>query len=417
MPRPGIAGKMKTNNNPRMRRDLEFFPILHGNDQLIVIRDHLGLVEDGKAVALPLYELMTLLDGTNTVRDIQMILMRQRRGVLVGSEEVERLMAHLDESYLLETERYVRAKEKIVAEFAAEKVRSCSHCGSSYPDKAADLKKSLDEIINTQPRVFEPEGRVTALIAPHIDLSVGTKVYGSAYQWVRHTSPSRVVVLGVGHKMRGDLFSLTEKDFETPLGTVKNDRGLVRKLRGAGRSIISDNDFVHRAEHSLEFQVIFLQHLLAQDSFTIIPILCGPIMTSFSGCTRQTYLEKARPFLKVLSEILHGEGKETLLVAGVDFSHIGPKFGHDMPATHLESQSEKHDQNLLKAVSEGEADEFWEESLRVGDRFNVCGFSAMACLMEVIPPSKGRVLNYQCWHEEATRSAVSFAAVVFLKSA
>jgi AmmeMemoRadiSam system protein B len=155
---------------------------------------------------------------------------------------------------------------------------------------------------------------------------------------------------------------------------------------------------------------------LAQDSFTIIPILCGPIMTSFSGCTRQTYLEKAAPFLKVLSEILHEE-EETLLVAGVDFSHIGPKFGHDMPAIHLASQSEKHDQNLLKAVSEGEADEFWEESLRVGDRFNVCGFSAMACLMEVIPSSKGHVLNYQCWHEEATRSAVSFAAVVFLKSA
>jgi MEMO1 family protein len=407
---------MKANNNPSIRRDLEFFPILHGNDQLIVIMDHLGLVEDGKAVALPLYELMTLLDGTNTVRDIQMILMRQRGGVLVGTEEIEQLMAHLDESYLLETEKYVQAREKIVAEFAAKKVRACSHCGISYPDQTAELKKSLDEIINTQSYTLKPEGSVTALIAPHIDLSVGTRVYGSAYQWVKHTSPSRVVVLGVGHKMMGDLFSLTEKDFETPLGTVKNDRGLVRKLREAGHSIISDNDFVHKAEHSLEFQVIFLQHLLAQASFTIIPILCGPIMTSLSDCTRHAYLEKATPFLKVLSEILHEEGEETLLVAGVDFSHIGPKFGHDMPATHLESQSEKHDQKLLKAVSEGEMDEFWEESLRVGDRFNVCGFSAMACLMEVIPPSKGRVLNYQCWHEEATRSAVSFAAVVFLKS-
>jgi AmmeMemoRadiSam system protein B len=407
---------MKANNSPRIRRDLEFFPIPHGDEQLIVIRDHLGLVEDGKAVALPLYRLMTILDGTNSVRDIQMILMRQKGGVLVGTEEIEDLMAHLDESYLLETERYVQAREKIVAEFAAKKVRACSHCGTSYPDQAADLKKSLDEIIDTQPSVPEPEGTVTALIAPHIDLSVGTGVYGSAYQWVKHTSPSRVVVLGVGHKMMGDLFALTEKDFETPLGTVKTDRGLVRKLREAGHSIISDNDFVHKAEHSLEFQIIFLQHLLVQDSFTIIPILCGPIMTSLSDCTRKNYLEKATPFLKMLSEIMQEEDEETLLVAGVDFSHIGPKFGHDIPATHLESQAENHDQKLLKAVSEGERDEFWEESSRVGDRFNVCGFSAMACLMEVIPPSKGRVLNYRCWHEEATRSAVSFAAVVFLKN-
>jgi AmmeMemoRadiSam system protein B len=108
-------------------------------------------------------------------------------------------------------------------------------------------------------------------------------------------------------------------------------------------------------------------------------------------------------------------GGETLIVAGVDFSHIGPKFGHDMPATHLEGQSERHDQKLLEAVSKGEADEFWEESIRVKDQFNVCGFSAMACLMEILPPSKGKILNYQCWHEEATRSAVSFASVVFLE--
>ncbi len=407
---------MKADNNPRIRRDLEFFPILHGNDQLIVIRDHLGLVEDGKAVALPLYQLMTLLDGTNTVRDIQMILMRQRGGVLVGTEEIDHLMADLDKSYLLETERYAQAKEKVVAEFAAKNVRYCSHCGSSYPDQATDLKKYLDEIINTQPSLSDQKGIVKALIAPHIDLSVGKRAYGGAYRWFKHVSPSRVVLLGVGHKMMGDLFSLTEKDFETPLGKVKNNRCLVRKLREAGRSIVADNDFVHKAEHSLEFQVIFLQHLLAQDSFSIIPILCGPIMTSISGCTRKNYLEKATPFLKVLSEILNEEGEETLLVAGVDLSHIGPKFGHDMPATHLESQSEKHDQILLKAVSECEADEFWEESIRVEDRFNVCGFSAMACLLEVIPPSKGRVLNYRCWHEEATRSAVSFASVVFLKN-
>ena len=406
---------MDVGNNPRLRRDLEFFPIQRGNESLVVIRDHLGLVEDGKAVALPLYEFMTLLDGTNTVRDIQMILMRQKGGVLVGTDEVERLLTRLDAAYLLETERHVQARDKIVARFAAKKVRPCSHCGRSYPGKATDLKNSLDEILNTQPPVPEPERSVIALIAPHIDLSVGAGVYGSAYQWVKHTSPSRVVVLGVGHQMRGDLFSLTEKDFQTPLGKIKCDRGLVQKLCKAGHSVISDNDFVHKAEHSLEFQVIFLQHLLAQDSFTIIPVLCGPIITSLPDCTRQTYLEKAAPFLKVLSEILSNDSEETLLVAGVDFSHIGPKFGHSMSATHIEGQSNNHDQTLLKAVSKGEVDAFWEESIRVGDQFNVCGFSVMACLMEILPPSRGQVLNYQCWHEEATRSAVSFAAVVFTK--
>jgi AmmeMemoRadiSam system protein B len=220
-------------------------------------------------------------------------------------------------------------------------------------------------------------------------------------------------VLGVGHQMMGDLFCLTEKDFETPLGVVKNDRNMVKELWDAGRAIISENDFGHRDEHSVEFQVIFLQHLLPEDSFTIIPILCGPLMPSLSGYSRSAYMETAGPFLQALSGILSDGDHETLVVAGVDFSHIGPKFGHNMPATHLQGQSEMHDQNLLKAFSNMQTDVFWEESIRVKDQFNVCGFSAMACLMEVLPPSRGQILGYEVWHEQPTRSAVSFAAVGF----
>jgi AmmeMemoRadiSam system protein B len=404
---------MKANKNPRIRRDLEFFPIRQDNSQLVLVRDQLGLVEEGKAVPWPLYEFMTLLDGTNTIRDIQMALIRQKGGVLVGTDEVEALLAHLDESFLLDTKKYEHARENIVARFAAKTVRPCSHSGRSYPDKPADLKSRLDEILKAQTPAPKPESRVVALVAPHIDLSVGSRVYASGYQWLKYTSPSRVVVLGVGHQIMGDLFCLTEKDFETPLGVVKNDRNMVKELWDAGRAIISENDFGHRAEHSVEFQVIFLQHLLPEDSFTIIPILCGPLMPSLSGYSRSAYMETAGPFLQALSGILSDGDHETLVVAGVDFSHIGPKFGHDMPATNLQGQSEMHDQNLLKAFSNMQPDVFWKESIGVKDQFNVCGFSAMACLMEILPPSRGQILGYEVWHEQPTRSAVSFASVGF----
>ena len=136
-------------------------------------------------------------------------------------------------------------------------------------------------------------------------------------------------------------------------------------------------------------------------------------MPSPSGYSRSAYMETAGPFLEALSGILSDGDHETLVVAGVDFSHIGPKFGHNMPATHIQSQSEMHDQNLLKAFSNMQPDAFWEESVRVKDQFNVCGFSAMACLMEILPPSRGQVLGYEVGHEEPTKSAVSFAAVGF----
>jgi AmmeMemoRadiSam system protein B len=400
--------------HPCVRSDLEFFPVYHAGEQLILIKDHLGLVEEGKAVPFALYEIMALLDGTRTIRDIQTTLMRCRGGVLVGHEEVERLVSLLEASFILDTESYRRSKDEIVAAFSAQPLRPCSHCGRSYPNQPDELRKMLEEILAKQAAPMpRPETRVVAVIAPHIDLGVGTQVYSSAYQWLKQTSPSKIVVLGVGHQLVDGLFCLTEKDFQTPLGIVKNDRQGVKRLRQAGDRLISGNDFVHRSEHSLEFQVIFFQHLLAEGSYDIIPILCGPVSPFISAYTRRAYLETAGPFLSALRDILSERPEEILVVAGVDFSHIGPKFGHQVPASHIRNQSESHDRRLLEALSRGDAEGFWEESARVQDRFNVCGFSALACLMEVLPSCKGHILNYRVWHEEATRSAVSFAAMAF----
>ena len=128
---------------------------------------------------------------------------------------------------------------------------------------------------------------------------------------------------------------------------------------------------------------------------------------------RNAYIEKAGPFLNKLREILLDPEQETLLVAGVDLSHIGLKFGHERPADYLDSQAEKHDRNLLEYLSHGDADSFWQESQGVEDRFHVCGFSALACLLEVLSGWKGEILDYERWHEEATKSAVSFSALLF----
>ena len=82
-------------------------------------------------------------------------------------------------------------------------------------------------------------------------------------------------------------------------------------------------------------------------------------------------------------------------------------------AEYLKGQSEAHDKKLLEHLSAHDPDRFWEESERMKDQFNVCGFSALACLLEILPPCKGQILGYERWHEEPTRSAVSFAAVAF----
>jgi AmmeMemoRadiSam system protein B len=403
-------GEIMTDKAPSIRRDVEFVPLAQGGRQYILVRDPLGLVPEGKAFDASLAQLLALLDGKNTIRDLQMAFMRQRGGLLVGTDEVLRLLADLDHAFLLETERYAQARGRIVAEFASRSTRPCVHCGQAYPRDAAALRQKLDETLDNTSDEPEPEGRIVALVAPHIDLSVGSRVYGAAYRPLRGAAPQRVVVLGVGHSMGRDLFCVTDKAFETPLGVQETDKPLIDELRRVGLEAVAENDFAHRGEHSIEFQLILLQHVLATPSWTMISILCGPIVGCLREYSREAYVAKAGPFLEVLAGILD---EQSLLVVGVDFSHIGPKFGHEMPADYLARQSEVHDRALLDRLCARDADQFWEESRKVGDRFNVCGFSALACLLELLPSCEGRVLDYTTWHEGPTRSAVSFAAAAF----
>ena len=399
---------------PCIRRDLEFFPVQHSGRKMILIRDHLGIVPEGKAVNLSVYNLLTLLDGAKTVRDLQMEMMRLSGGVLVGSDEITSFLADLDASYLLDSERYRAAKDQIITDFASKTTRHCSLCGRSYPNDVSELTQTLNDILANPTSDNSPEGNIKAIVAPHIDLSAGSKVYAGAYGKLRHASPERVVLLGVGHHMAKDMFCLTGKDFATPLGVVKNEPDVMRQLKEIDTESIADNDFEHRSEHSIEFQVLFLQHLLGTSTFTILPILCGSLMANLPAYDRSAYLKKAGPFLEALKKIISAEGKETLIVAGVDFSHIGLKFGHGNPAQYIESRAEAHDKHLLKALSERNVDLFWEESQKVKDQFNVCGFPALACLLEILPSCSGTVLDYQMHHEAATQSAVSFAAMVFV---
>ncbi len=402
---------------PRARRDLDLFPIRHEGKQAVLIRDPLGLVREGTALPLPIYRLLSMLDGNTRVQDLQVALMHQQGGLLVGRAEVEKLLAELDRLYLLESRRFRDAKGRLIQEFVRSDRRSASHAGHSYPARPRELKSRLDDILEGGKDAQDPSENICALVAPHIDLSAGQKVYASAYRSIRHANPSTIVVLGVGHYMAEGLFSLTPKTFQTPLGEVKAERELFERLREKGGGAVAGDDFAHRTEHSIEFQVLFLQHLFPHARFTILPILCGSPQVCLSHCTREDYLEKAGGFIEELRRILGEKSDRTLVVAGVDFSHIGPKFGHEASARTLAPDSRAHDTRLLNRLCAFDASGFWEESSAVNDRFNVCGFSALACMLEVLPECRGEVLDYDVWHEEATQSAVSFSAVAFTPAA
>jgi len=409
------------NETPCFRKDLEFIPIQHEGQQLVMVRDQLGLIPEGQAMAPEFFQLLTLFNGTRTLCEVQATLVREAGGQLLDSDVAQRIQDDLDGAFLLDSARYREARDHVVQEYAHCSERACALVGRTYPEDPARLRTWLDVILAAEDDAALPDvsdgaaAPLKALVAPHIDPPVGAVGYAAAYKLLRVgvAAPEirRVVALGIGHSLTRGLFALTSKDFHTPLGVLRNASEEVAALRDAGRGCLAANDFAHRSEHSIEFQALFLQHLLPADSFSLVPILCGSLLHGLPVYTRQAFRDAAGPFLEQLASL--AAAPDTLIVAGVDFAHVGPKFGHKESSRALEAEATAHDKELLDCLVRGDAAGFWATSAAVRDRYNVCGFAALATLLEILPPVSGRALYYRLWHEQPTDSAVGFAAAAF----
>lgn len=399
----------------RLRPDLEIQPLEFQGRQGMLVSDRLGLIQNPVFLQGEALEVLSLIDGRREARDIQLEFLRRRGYSLSGAGLVEEILNSFRQLGLLDTPEFQARKQKLIQDFAALPVREPALAGEAYPGDSKELRKFLSEMLETGP--LPPESQPlgsdrnpAALIAPHIDLQRGRRLYALAYCLLTGKKYRRVLVLGTGHMVENGTVSLTEKDFSTPLGPVKTDKELVRKLKKAGADLLAPDDFAHKNEHSIEFQLLFLQHLLGND-FQLVPLLFGSFQPWLRTAGRAAGIPGLRPFLNCLAEA--AAGPETLVVAGVDLCHVGPKFGHRQTASELKEEVVAFDHDLVEALLRRQPESFWSLVQANDDRFNVCGFPALASLLEIISGREGIFLGYELAEESAANSAVSFAAVVY----
>lgn len=99
-----------------------------------------------------------------------------------------------------------------------------------------------------------------AIVAPHIDFHRG----GPCYAWghkelVEAEGADLYTVLGTSHCGGQNPFSAILKDSITPFRTVEADKEFVRELQKDYRGDLFAEQHLHRTEHSIEFQVVFLE--------------------------------------------------------------------------------------------------------------------------------------------------------------
>jgi AmmeMemoRadiSam system protein B len=173
-------------------------------------------------------------------------------------------------------------------------------------------------------------------------------------------------------------------------------------------------DYCHAVEHSIEFQVVFLQHLFGPD-IRIVPILCGAFAKSiYTGC-KPEHDEEVRSFLDRLGNIAAREGKRLLWVLGIDMAHMGARYGDRLPAranTGEMTEVARRDQERIGRINAADALGFWDLVQQNQDDLKWCGSSPLYTFLKAVPDARGTLRRYEQWNIDDA-SVVSFAALSF----
>jgi AmmeMemoRadiSam system protein B len=393
-------------------RSIETFPVDVEAKPLVCLRDPLRYATAPLLVPYPAYFILTLLDGRRSAADVQRAFTRQY-GTRLEERELAQLLTMLDEHHYLDSARFVARRSSIDTAFHATPVRAPAHAGTSYPDDPVALGAHLDGFFTEVPHAA-PSGRLAALVAPHVDLRVGGRAYGHAYAAVAAAPAARYVILGTSHAPGRRRFVATRKDFATPLGTVATDHSFLDRLAGSLAHDVYADEILHRTEHAIEFQVVMLRHVLGARPFTIVPILVTSFHDLIARGTPPTADAEIAAFVPALRAALAADDVPTVLVAAVDFAHVGAKFGDAAGLTPaLLAATSAKDRALLAALEHADPRSFFTTLAADADRTRVCGAAPLLVFLELVRGMRGRLLCHDETRDDGTRSLVTFASLAF----
>ena len=398
---------------PRLRLGLDFIPSPDAQHPGLLIRDPLKFSDAMLLIPPQLVECLACFDGEQTSLDLRAALVRITGEIQIGELE-KHLFDTLNEAGFLENEVFETQRLERIKEFTASAKREASHAGSAYPDNAEEARQTIAEFMQ-QGQPPAAEDSLVGIAAPHVSPFGGWESYRDAYSALLPAYQDRTfVVLGTSHYGEPDRFGLTRKPFVTPFGETTTDSGLVDELAAAAPDAIRMEDYCHAIEHSIEFQVLFLQYLYGPN-IRILPILCGSFLRSIHHGTKPEANEQVARFFGALGDLSAREGKKLLWVLGVDMAHMGRRYGDQMVARADQGEMtdvSARDKLRIDRLTQSDAQGFWELVQENQDDLKWCGSAPIYTFLKAVPQARGTLRRYQQWNIDE-QSVVSFAAIAF----
>jgi hypothetical protein len=394
-------------SRPRVRPSVDARRFPQTPEGYVSIYDRTLLSRTVLNVTPPTVWLIGWMDGTRTLIDICREFERASGQSLVV-ETLAGLATRLDQCLFLESPAFEAHYGALREHYRSLPARPALDMGPSWQD--GRLTGLLEEILAEAPRV-EGSGRVVGLIAPHLDYARGRPCYAAAYaRLAGRTPPDRIVVLGTNHSPRTPVPTATGRDYETPLGRTRTDVDFIERLE-ARSGDLRRCELDHAREHSIELEVVWCQHLFGADRFTLVPILCTDPTVTHPGAEDCV---DAGDVGRALRDLLASDGKDTLVIAGADLSHVGHAFGddHRLESDFLD-EVRRRDRAVLDHVAANDAGAFVGAFAGDNNPTRICSVGCIDMLMTALPGACAEVIGYHQAVDQETQTGVTCAAAVF----
>jgi AmmeMemoRadiSam system protein B len=392
---------------------LDFVPSSDPEHPGLLIRDPFRFSDSMLLIPPQLVACLACFDGQQTALDLRETLVRLTGEIQVGQIE-KNLFDALSDAGFLENEKFEQLRAARIGEFAAAPKRDASHAGSAYPEDPEEARKTISEFMQgaTPPGAGDSQ---IGIAAPHVSPFGGWESYRDAYATLLPSYQDRTfVILGTSHYGEPDKFGLTRKPYVTPFGDAVTDVSLVDELASAAPNGVRMEDYCHAVEHSIEFQILFLQYLYGPN-VRVLPILCGSFARSIHQGGKPEDNEDVQRFFGALGNLSAREGNRLFWVLGIDMAHMGRRYGDQLTARADAGEMlavAERDRSRIERLNEADAGGFWSLVQQSQDDLKWCGSSPIYTFLKTVPQARGTLHRYQQWNIDE-QSVVSFAAISF----
>ena len=423
---------------PRMRH-VDVIPVEMEGRQAFYLRDPLAFAPEPLVLGTAGLFVVSQLDGRHTAEQVRGATLRQFPGSDIGLAEIRRLVGALSKGCYLDDHAAAARIARVRAEFERAEVRPAWHAGTAYPQDPRELAAMLDRFFAAAPvqaaeaaMPVNSTHQLAAVMCPHIDLRAGGDTYPPAFRLLAASAVADppielYVILGVAHNggtEPGKSFAIaSDKHYATPLGQAPAEHRVIEEWSRRAERDVTERQWLHRTEHSVEFPLLFLQYIQAQAElprYAVVPVLLGGVDRYLHAGEDPLQAPEVAAELVALRGAVNASGKRALYLLSVDLAHIGPKFGH----------SERIDDAAAAACEQAD-----RELLGYAERFDAAGFTralhtdrncrnvdAVSGLFSLYPllagdECHGSLLSYGQNRQPDTGSLVSYASMAFFRGA